>query len=118
MEIITLEMLKSIKDFKDEQIGILFEDKDTVESVIEHYSPDYFEHSYRYRNTGKYLMIFTNSWITNEDIFLVYDLDAKFKYLDVNEGEDEYAMELTEENILKWINEEHDVSNLVLFKKD
>lgn len=114
MQIITLDMLKSIKDFKDEKVGILFEDKDTAESVIEHYSPDYFEHSYRYRNMGKYLMIFTNNWITNEDIFLVYDLDAKFKYLD----EDEYSMELTEENILKWVNEEHDVSKLVLFKKD
>ena len=115
MEIITLEMLKSIKDFKDEKVGILFEDKDTAELVIEYYSPDYFEYSYRYSNTGKYLMIFTSSWITKEDIFLVYDLDAKFKYLD----EDEYSMELTEENILNWINDECcTVSRLILFKKD
>ena len=114
MEITTLEMLKSIKDFKDEKVGILFEDKDTAELVIEYYSPDYFKYSYRYSNTGKYLMIFTSNWIAKEDFFLVYDLDAKFKL-----DEDEYSMELTEENILNWINDEcYDVSKLILFKRD
>lgn len=112
MKSISIETLKPINVFKKEKVAILFDNKDLAELAIEQYAPDYFNHSYRFSNEGKYLMVFTDNWITGEDIFLVYDLDAKFKYIDDNT----YSMELTEENILNWIKSEYDVDSLLLFK--
>lgn len=106
---------KSIKELTDEKIGVLFNDKAEAEAFIQHYSPDYFDHSYRLRNSSGFLIIFVNSWLSKEPTFLVYDLDAEFKYVD----EDNYTMELTKENLLTWLNDDigYEITKLITFNE-
>lgn len=103
---------KSIDDLVKEKLAIMVNTKNDAEMLIEHFTPDYFEYSYRLKN-NKYLLVFVKNWITKESSLLKYDLDASFKYLD----KDEYTMELTEKNLIKWLNDKagYEIEKILVF---
>ena len=115
MDTIELKDLKDkyIKDIVEQKIAIMLDNKSDTEMLIEKFIPDYFEYKYKLSNNN-YLLVFTKNWLTKEDSLLVYDLDAEFRYIDENK----YKMELTEKNLIKWLNTEvgYSIEKILLFK--